>query len=270
MQSWFKEIFDYGVFEKISSVLKLNPSKGEFSSAWQAVETVYTNVMVPIALGLMIIWFLVALMEKSTSEQITFEQVFLIFVKLIAAKFIIDNGFQIFTQLWGLGISLIDEVGEAFAAKDGLNFDYKDLWKNLTGVTWGDKLPIMTSLGLLCQLLLPWLASKAMIACVYFICYSRLIEMLVRMLAAPIAVSDFITEGLHGSGWRYIKNFLAICLQGMIIVAIGNLYPLIMSGVLSTSGSFWTVILKFLAFSFAAISLMFKSLSLSKELVGTA
>lgn len=270
MQSWFKDIFANDVFEKIAGILKLNPSEGELSAAWNGAEVVYNNVMVPIALGLMIIWFLVALMEKSSSEQVTIEQFLLLFVKLIAAKFIIDNGFQIFAQLWGLGISIIDEVGGAFADEDVLTFNYKDLWFNLTGVPWGDKLPLMTSLGLLCQLLIPWLASKIMIACVYFICYSRLLEMLVRMLATPIAVSDFITEGLHGSGWRYIKNFLAICLQGMIIIAIGQLYPLVMAGVLSTSGSFWTVVLKYLAFSFAAIALMFKSLSLSKELVGTA
>lgn len=270
MQGWFKDIFAYDVFNKISSVLKLDPSRGEFADAWNAVESVYNNVMVPIALGLMIIWFLVALMEKSASEQVTLEQVFLLFVKLIAAKFIIDNGFQIFTDLWSLGISLIDEVGYEFGNGGGSSFSYKDLWFDLTGVKWGDKLPIMTSLGLLCQLLIPWLASKAMIGCVYFICYSRLIEMLVRMLAAPIAVSDFITEGIRGSGWRYIKNFLAICLQGMIIVAIGQLYPLVMAGVLTTSGSFWTVVLKFLGFSFAAIALMFKSLSLAKELVGTS
>lgn len=270
MMGWFKEIFDYAVFEKISGILKLDPSRGEFSEAWSAVESVYTNAMVPIALGLMIIWFMVALMEKSASEQVTIEQFLLMFVKLIAAKFLIDNGFQIFTELWSLGITLIDDVGHAFADGDGISFDYKDLWLDLTGVTWGDKLPFLTSLGLLAQLLIPWLVTKAIIACVYFICYSRLIEMLVRMLAAPIAVSDFITEGIRGSGWRYLKNFLAICLQGMIIVAIGQLYPLIMAGVLSSSGNFWTVILKFIAFSFAAISLMFKSLSLSKELIGTA
>lgn len=271
MKSWFTDIFSNEVFTKIAEILKLDPSSGELSFAWQAAERVYNNVMVPIALGLLVIWFLVNLMEKSSSEQITIEQFLMLFVKLIAAKFIIDNGFQIFADLWSLGISVIDDVGDAFTHNaNGLAFDYHALWKDITGHEWNEKLPILTSLGLMCQLLLPWIASKIMIACVYFICYSRLLEMLVRMLATPIAVSDFVTEGLHGAGWRYMKNFLAICLQGMIIVAIGQLYPLVMAGVLTTSGGFWTVVLKYLAFSFAAIALMFKSLSLSKELVGTA
>ena len=273
LQSWFKDIFDYGVFDTVSEVLKLNPSTGSYQNAWTAVERVYENAMVPIALGLMIIWFLVSFMEKASNEQVTLEQLLMLFVKLIAAKYLIDHGLEIFAKLWGLGISVIDTVGNAFTNGGAGLFgdaEREALWKSITGVEWGTKLKLLPALGLMCQLLIPWLASLIMTACVYFIAYSRLIEMLLRVLATPIAVSDFITEGLHGAGWRYLKNFLAICLQGMIIVAICNLYPLIMSAVLSDQGAFWDVTLKFLAFSFSAIALMFKSLSLSKELVGTA
>ena len=270
LRGWFADIFADDVFDKAVSVLSINPSDGTYKAAWNAIHAVYSNVMVPIALGLMVIWFLVAFMEKSASEQVTLEQLFMLFVKLIAAKFIIDNGLEIFSMLWGLGISVVSEVGEAFKHGSGIPFDHKKLWFDLTGVAWGEDLGIFAALGLMCQLLIPWLATKVMIACVYFICYSRLIEMLVRLMTAPIAVSDFVTEGIRGSGWRYIKNFLAICLQGMIIIAICRLYPLIMAGVLSGEGPFWDVVLKFLAFAFSAIALMFKSLSLSKELIGTS
>ena len=270
LQEWFESIFGYGVFDVIEKVLVIDPSRGEFSSVWSAIGNVYSNIMVPIALGLMLIWFLVSFMEKSASEQVTLEQVLMLFVKLIAAKFLIDHGFDIFTNLWSLGNSVVREVANAFSDGTGASFEYKDLWKDLTGETWGSKLGLIQSIGLMCQLLLPWLASKILIACAYFICYSRLIEMMMRMLAAPIALSDFITEGLHGAGWRYLKGFLAICLQGMFIIAISEVYILIMGGVLSTDGDFWTVVLKFLAFSFSAVALMFKSLSLSKELVGAS
>lgn len=272
LMDWFEDIFGSGIFKAVEDVLCINPSTGDYSAVWNAIYSVYTNVMVPIALGLMLIWFLVALMEKSATDQVTIEQVLMLFVKLIAAKFLIDFGFELFAKLWGLGNSLVAEVGEAFSDGDATSFDYKELWKEMTGKAWGKKLGLFKSIGLMCQLLLPWLASKIIIACIYFICYSRLIEMLLRLLAAPVAVSDFITEGLHGSGWKYLKNFLAICLQGMIIVAIAQLYPLVMSGVFTnlSDDGFWTIILKQLAFSFSAIALMFKSLSISKELVGTA
>lgn len=269
--SMFQEVFAGGVFDSVKDVLKLNPSTGAWSRAWTAVDTVYSNVMVPIALGLMIIWFLVAFMEKAASEQVTFEQLFMLFAKLIAAKFLIDNGLQIFANLWGLGISLIDTVGGAFGNGPGANaLEYKELWKDWTGLDWNAKIGILKGIGLLCQLLIPWLVSKIMIAVVMFVCYSRIIEMLMRMMAAPIALSDFMTEGLHGAGWRFLKNFLAICLQGMIMVGIAQIYPLVLNAILNGSTGFWETLLKYVAFSFAAIALLFKSLSISKELVGTS
>lgn len=272
IHSMFEQIFGGGVFDSVSGVLKLNPSTGAWAKAWTAVDSVYSNVMVPIALGLMIIWFLVAFMEKAASEQVTFEQLFILFAKLIAAKFLIDNGLQIFANLWSLGISLIDNVGGAFEDSSGsLGLDLKDLWYDFTKLEWTAKIGIIKGIGILCQLLIPWLVSLIMTAVVYFICYSRIIEMLLRMMAAPIALSDFMTEGLHGAGWRFLKNFLAICLQGMIMVAIAQIYPLVINTILNGGdGGFWVTLLKYVAFSFAAIALLFKSLSISKELVGTS
>lgn len=271
IHSMFEQIFGGGIFDSVQGVLKLNPSTGAWSHAWSAVDTVYSNVMVPIALGLMIIWFLVAFMEKAASEQVTFEQLFMLFAKLIAAKFLIDNGLDIFAKLWGLGISLIDSVGGAFGSSGGgLGVNVQALWKDFSGLEWSAKIGIIKGIGILCQLLIPWLVSLIMIAVVYFICYSRVIEMLLRMMAAPIALSDFMTEGLHGAGWRFLKNFLAICLQGMIMVAIAQIYPLVINTVLNGSTGFWETLLKYVAFSFAAIALLFKSLSISKELVGTS
>lgn len=268
LHNMFKEIFSGGIFDSVQDVLKLNPSKGGWATAWSAIDAVYSNVMVPIALGLMVIWFLVAFMEKSASEQVTFEQLFMLFVKLIASKFLIDHGLDIFAQLWGLGISLIDDVGGVFKTGEIATVDYKALWEDISGVKWDKKIGLLPGIGLLCQLLIPWLASKIMIAVTQFICYSRIIEMFLRMMAAPIALSDFMTEGLHGAGWRYLKTFLAICLQGMILVAIAQLYPLVMNAVLKDCVGFWETLLRYIAFSFAAIALMFKSLTISKELVG--
>lgn len=269
-QDMFKEVFGNGVFDSIAEILKLNPSS-KLSSAWGTVGTIYNNVMVPIALGLMIIWFLVKIAEKATADHLTYQQFFMVFVKLIAAKFLIDNGFKIFADMWSLGISVIDQVSGAFRAPGAASVSYKELWKTFTGVTWGTKLGFGESLGYVFQFMLPWLAAKIMEACVYFVCYSRIIEMLLRICAAPIALSDFFSEGLHGAGWRYLKNFLAICLQGMLILCISKFYGHVMYDVFNGPPmGVWKTILMQLGVSFAAISLMFKSLTLSKELLGTS
>lgn len=269
-KSLFKEIFGNGAFAEIADILMFNPSTS-LTTAWAIIGKIYDNVMVPIALGLMIIWFLVAFMEKTTHEQVTFEQLLLLFAKLIAAKFLIDHGLEIFTKLWSIGISLVEDVSSQFSASESAGIDIKAMWKSFTGKDWDKKLKLVTSIAVWFKLLLPWIVSKVQIGCVYFICYSRLLEMMWRICGAPIAVSDFMSEGLNGAGWRYLKNFLAICLQGAIILVISKLYSFVMYDIfVSPPGGAWTVILMQLAVSFAAIALMFKSLSLAKELVGTA
>ena len=127
------------------------------------------------------------------------------------------------------------------------------------------------AISVMFQLFLPWIATLIMVACSYFIVYSRLIEMMWRICGAPIALSDFMNEGLHGAGWRYMKNFLAICMQGMIILVIYSVYTYLYYDIFTNNTQgFWATVLMQLSVSFAAISLMFKSLTLSKELVGTA
>ena len=277
----FALIFGSDRFNPMVEVLKFNPAT-EIPNAWTGVQAVYNNLMVPIALGLMVIWFLVKFMEKSTMEQITLEQVFMLFVKLLAAKFLIDNGLEIFTKLWSLGISLIDETINSISDKKSASIyifnadgtpspELQELWKTFTGKDWSEELGFLDSIVINFQLMLPSLATFILIGCVYFIGYTRLMEMLVRICGAPIALSDFMTEGLRGAGWRYLKNFLAVCLQGMLIIVIIRLHNQVLYDVMTNpSGEWYTIMLMQLGVSFSAVALMFKSLSLCKELVGTA
>ena len=284
-QDMFKEIFGGGLFGILKNLLTQNPET-VYPTAWSLAQTIYNNVMVPIALGLMVIFFLVKLMERSTMEQVTIEQVLVLFVKLLAAKFLIDYGFEIFSLLWSLGLSLVNEFAGALsggtgASNPGLEFwninpnekvisnaELKELWKDYTGYEWDKKMG-WSSLGPFVQLLIPWIAAQVLKACAYFICYSRLIEMFIRVCGAPIALSDFMTEGMQGAGWRYLKSFLAICLQGLMILLVARIYSILMYDVITGQSGF-AMIVAYLAVSFSAIALMFKSLSLAKELVGAA
>lgn len=275
-QNLFKEIFGDGLLGDLINLLSENPQTA-YPKAWSLMENLYNNVMVPIALGLMVIWFLVKFMEKSTLEQTTYEQALLLFVKLLVAKLLIDYGIEIFTGMWSLGLSVVKEFGagaSASATAGGAGStiisaeELETMWEDFTGSPWDKKMG-WSSIGVYIQLLIPWLVTLIIRACAYFIVYSRLIEMFLRMCGAPIALSDFMSEGMQGAGWRYIKNFLAICLQGLLIVAIARLYSIIILDVI-TGKSGWDLIIAHLAVGFASVALMFKSLSLSKELLGTA
>ena len=181
-----------------------------------------------------------------------------------------EHGLELFSKLWGFGNSLMtdlmggEKLGDATISQAALN----EAWKSLTaGKTYPDLPGFWRSLACFGQLLFPWLLCAALSGVASFIAYSRMIEMMLRVVAAPIALSDFFSEGLHSTGWRYIKTFLAICLQGFMILLIAKIYSSIV-GKIITGGSFMELTVGFLVISFAAIALMFKSLSLCKEMVG--
>lgn len=274
VKSMFNEIFGGGLFDGVKNSLIINP-QSKYPEVWGFVENVYNNYMVPIALGIMLIWFLVAFIQKSATENVTFESLFLAFTKLIVAKFLIEHGLEIFTMLWSFGIASINTLSKLGlnASSSGSsiisNSTLQDIWKELTGSSNLNNEPgLFKSIGALFQLFVPWIVTWAMKIIVSFICYSRLIEMFLRMMAAPIALSDFMTEGLHGAGWKYLKAFFAIALQGVLIYLIAVIFSKLMASVFTGANGFMEVVTSYLVFGFSACALMFKSLSLSKELLG--
>ena len=276
VKSMFDEIFAGGLFASVKKILTENPSV-EYPDAMKLVENIYNNYMVPIGIGITIILFAVKFIEKSSSENFNFDQLFLLGAKLIAAVYLINNGLQIIMMIWGWGIGLVNTIagGSGVGIKTGSFIDdatLKSIYKNLTDETYPNTPGVLKSIGVMCQLLVPWLVALILKGVASFLCYSRLIEMMLRAMAAPVAFGDFFTEGLHGSGWRFLKNFMAIALQGAMIFLICTLFSSILTSIFSpgTNDSFMTVIVKYFVFCFAAVALMFKSLSLSKELLGTS
>ena len=269
LYDWFEDIFSNKGFSSMEDVLTLSPSAG-FSSAWTVVETVYNHVMVPIALSMMIIWFCTKFMEKATAEQVTFQQLFLLFVKLLISKILIDNGLNIFGMMWSLGISLVKEVGDVFRVAGWSNDLVKQMWYDYADIGAGDKLGLWRCISTAFELLVPWLVSYVITGICYYIAYTRLLEMFVRVCGAPLALSDFMSEGLNGAGWKYLKNFLAVCLQGMIIIIIARLHGAVLASAMGTGPDGFMAVVICLAVSFATVGLMMKSLTLSKELLGTA
>ena len=77
-------------------------------------------------------------------------------------------------------------------------------------------------------------------------------------------------NGFQGSGWRFLKAFLAVCLQGAVILCIGAVFSALMPVIFNLGGetTFFSAMGRYFAILAAAVMLMFKSLSLTKEFVG--
>lgn len=262
------------LFKDIMDTLEVNlfSSDGNYSAAVALVEDLYFSVIQPIAIMLMIIYFLLALVDKMTSENFTWEQMGRQMCMFLASFYLINHGFEILELLFQLGLSLTTQVNalveESLDPVDGTTRVQSviDTFKDTINVP-----NFLKDICLFVYLLIPWALSWIMGLVVKIICYTRVIEIYARAAFAPIALSDFFHSGFQGAGWRFLKSFLAVCLQGALILVINAIYSTlfdVIAGSVDTKLSLFAFLGVYLAIMASACMLMFKSLSLAKELLG--
>ena len=273
------EICGFGLFNSIFETLTLNLFStdldvNKYADALKAVSNLHHNVIKPLAILLMFIYFIIALVDKLSSENFTWEQLWRQLAMLLVSKYLIEHGFDLLRLFSDVGMAIAADVqektsffgssdsGDLEEAKelldtfrDNMNFD------GIFGSWLGD-------IFMFIALLLPYVGSWIMKLCVSIICYTRVIEIYIRATFAPIALSDFYHSGLQGAGWKFLKSFLAVCLQGAMILVIAIIFSKLTSGLIGTGENVFTFCGIYLAFGASAVMLMFKSLSLTKEIIG--
>lgn len=272
LENMLKDICGADLFASIYETLSINlfSPDGKYAMILDAVQTLY-NVIMPIGVMVMFVYFLVNLEKSCTDESFTWEKLWYQFAMLLAAKFIMEHGFEILQLLFNIGLAITAKINNAISSTNPeVTFDAAKMIEDFKA-EWGfnGMLSFLSTAFLFCFLLLPWLMSWLMGLFVNLICYSRVIEIYVRAVMAPIALSDFYHSGFQSTGWKFLKGFFAIALQGALILVISVIFSLMLQAILITDArNMWTFIGSYLAFYGASCMLMFKSLQLTKELVG--
>ena len=269
IQGMINDICGPDLFKDILEILSMNLFSD--SVVLQAVKALH-EVIKPIALMLAFIYFMIAFIDKTTSEHFTWEQVWRQMIMLFVAVYLINHGFEILEYLFDIGMMVAGDVSEYYTEAATKTVEVEEIveaWKESWG--FGDWIPdLFVKVLLIVFLLLPWIISWIMGLVVSIICYTRMIEIYFRATFAPIAISDFFHSGLQSAGWRFLKNFLAVCLQGAAILVIAIIYAKLMENLTVDETNLFKFIGKYMAFYASAIMLMLKSLSLTKEVLGTS
>lgn len=268
--SLFKDMMNNDISEGVYQVLLYTPQKFANGVPWGYVKNVYDNAILPVGLMVIVVFFMIGLIEKLSSEHFNWDQLAKAFGVFVGSWYLIQNAFPIMEGLFQIGANLLAALGGNVSSGHTVNKATQiALWKELTGNDNLKDIGMIDNLFLGLKMFPYWLFNIILGFCAKIICWSRLIELFLRTMYAPIALSDCFHRGLEGSGARFLKNYFALSLQGGVIYAIISLYGVISASVISTSG-FWSFVGTSLILGCAAVGLLFKSISFSKELVGTA
>lgn len=261
------------LFDSLLDTLSVNLlAGGPYAGALTIVNAIYRAVM-PAGVMLMFVYFLIGLVDKLTSENFNLDQLWRQLALLFAAKYLMEHSMEILRLLSGIGQALTGIVGATGNPAAGVDaFDPEALLETFReSLGLEGFMKIFQDFFLLLYLLIPWVASWIMRICIKIICYSRVVEVYLLACFAPIPLSDFFQNGFQGAGWKYLKGFLARALQGALILAIGVIFTVLFRNMVPESGleliPYLAIVLTFDA---AAVMLMFRSLSLAKEIVGVA
>ncbi len=193
------------------------------------------------ALTLCVMFFLIDFFTKTLHLQwVTWENVFLLFIKLIFARILIDKAPEICEMIYSGFSSLVttalDSIGtdsvrilpggpiEQYMAL-GLTNDEATKVVNHPAITFLDFSPMMIQLKAAVFSLLYFI----ILAVCFVIVVGRLFELVVYTIIAPIPLSTFASDNLHEIGKGFLKSYVAVVIQALVLVIMVITYKALLT-----------------------------------------
>lgn len=181
----------------------------------------------PVGMSLIVLYFLIEVIDKTTKENFSLEQFFRLMLKLLFAKLLMDDGWTILNSLINIGNAF---TGFMSVENTALSASMKSYAEEI------DDANIIGEIAIMIQWLIPWLFSFICRLISQVICWGRTIEIGLRTVGAPVAMADIFQDGMHGGGFRYLKKYFAVCLQAFIIMVIIQVSGIVQSIIIGDGG----------------------------------
>lgn len=243
-----------------TKVLRFDTSSSEFNPLWLKGEELY-QTFAKLGQLLLAVYVMYDLMTKSAGDSLTPEQFFKAIVRLIIGYIIMQNGFDIVTE----GTALISSIFDKVTASSGGGNQYP-----LAAYCPFSKLlfekNVFDAMVDASGMFIPWLIMLLAGSIVNITCWARVLDIMMRLIFAPIGMSDLMNDGLRSSGWRYFKRLLASVLQGSVIIATIKGYSILMPVIMNMNGiAAWAMPI---VMAFVLIAMMFKASAVANDIIG--
>lgn len=230
---WYTDIYTnvYGYDNLYKQVLsQFNTYLKEMVNSLQF--TAFTNTILTIGVVLMLFYFFTDLTEKAAMNQLSTLQLGKSFCAALGTIFIMFHSKNIFIFLMNMVESLNDSL--TIGARGHMivsNILTNDITQLLLSRCVAEHFSVWAILGYTLTALLLMLVSLAVRMYILYFATTRVLQMFIYYMFAPIGLADIFGNGPGGtintrsSGFKYLKTIIALMMQIMVITVICQVYP---------------------------------------------
>lgn len=259
---------------------------GSVTSFVQELAASLCEALKSLGFALSLLFFLTSIIEFAKEERLTLETFIKHFSKFFVAVGFVAFSDRILTACWGLGNEMAKFLGKVVALPSGGALAENSQLRNV--IEWAlvnqdiaAQAPAEPDLGFFAGIgnlfsilgmgLIFNIVGYILLGVMYFISFSRLIEMGTRGAFLPVAFGLIADDGWRGAGGRYLKKFIAVVAQVGILIVISRIGTsvIFMTGmsVLAGNSPFQSMAI-LCGIAFALISAMFKSIGWMNDAFG--
>lgn len=197
---------------------------------WSIGKTV-NDVIVPIALSLLILFFMINLIKKSMEvERMSWERVVMAFVTFLLLKYFIQNGYDFLVAIMNITNDIFVSVTEAIS-NTNTTINIADVLINAVPDGFVDS--IMTY-GLYLILFIPFMTTIVQILTQIFL---RVIKLILCFAFSPIPIALAADDEGRSKAIQYFLFAASVGIEAVIIYIATNIYAIGLQGLSGTVAS---------------------------------
>ena len=253
-------------------------SYGGAANVYNLITNVSNAAVKPVAATLLAMGMLLQLlkiakkMDQGGGMMPSVREVFALFVWCAVMMYLVRHGLDIVKDLYTLVLGIIKNASGA--AQSGGISDLKKWADTKDIIKFGDKVNIADGIMILFSCILMDILARVAVIVSYYVVIARSIELYLTAMFAPIPFALFGFDETRSWGWGYLKNFLALCLSGVVIIVILYLFPYLVVSILGDPsvgvkvGNVFMMSCKLIAACFVLIVSLTKSTTIARQAIG--
>lgn len=202
--------------EKLSEIYTLvtqSPSEFREGSIWKIILNI-NSALQAIGLALLVLFFVVGVVKTCTnfSELKRPEQALKLFLRFAIAKGIVTYGLDFMLAIFKIVQGIVSTIMKNSSFQTSSMVLPQELIDAINNCGFFESIPLwaVTLLGGLFITVLSFILILTV--------YGRFFKLYMYTAIAPIPLSSFAGEGTQNIGKSFLKSYIAVCLEGAIIV----------------------------------------------------